>query len=127
MVSYGYKLDDSVKEKSLNPCCSGRWSRTDYENFSQQRWHCVLILVVVEDGLVLLKTSMMLGTSGTSLNPCCSGRWARTDLNFQEVLVIYCLNPYCSGRWYRTYYDTRRQCTARRVLILVVVEDGIVL
>ena len=69
----------------------------------------------------------MLGTSGTSLNPCCSGRWARTDLNFQEVLVIYCLNPYCSGRWYRTYYDTRRQCTARRVLILVVVEDGIVL
>ena len=36
---------------SLNPCCSGRWSRTffnrkEFSNLS------ILILVVVEDGLV---------------------------------------------------------------------------
>ena len=38
--------------KSLNPCCSGRWSRT----------------------LNLRQVSM--GAAG--LNPCCSGRWSRT-------------------------------------------------
>ena len=36
----------------LNPCCSGRWSRTSVE----------------------LTTRQM--TRG--LNPCCSGRWSRT-------------------------------------------------
>ena len=39
----------------LNPCCDGRWSRTliiyNYENY----YYFVLILVVMEDGLVLLQ------------------------------------------------------------------------
>ena len=37
----------------------------------------VLILVVVEDGLVLLFNMETTIISG--LNPCCSGRWSRTS------------------------------------------------
>ena len=42
-------------KRSLNPCCSGRWSRT------------------AETGA---RTVVM----NTGLNPCCSGRWSRTWL-----------------------------------------------
>ena len=38
----------------LNPCCSGRWSCTEYDTYDDDLKHCVLILVVVEDGLVHL-------------------------------------------------------------------------
>ena len=63
--------------RSLNPCCSGRWSRTTLTNYGNAKRFSVLILVVVEDGLVpLLKTLLILVS--TSLNPCCSGRWSRT-------------------------------------------------
>ena len=37
---------------SLNPCCSGRWSRTD-GSYDALDCSQVLILVVVDDGLVL--------------------------------------------------------------------------
>ena len=37
----------------LNPCCSGRWSRTDKDNSDLDKGIIVLILVVVDDGLVL--------------------------------------------------------------------------
>ena len=40
------------KDRRLNPCCSGRWSRTDATNQSTNIRLMVLILVVVEDGLV---------------------------------------------------------------------------
>ena len=36
----------------LNPCCSGRWSRTQFQLKSRVLQCLVLILVVVEDGLV---------------------------------------------------------------------------
>ena len=36
----------------LNPCCSGRWSRTHLLMFLRSGIVSVLILVVVEDGLV---------------------------------------------------------------------------
>ena len=36
----------------LNPCCSGRWSRTIQNKFYVEPFKIVLILVVVEDGLV---------------------------------------------------------------------------
>ena len=36
----------------LNPCCSGRWSRTFKTLKLWQHYQLVLILVVVEDGLV---------------------------------------------------------------------------
>ena len=41
-----------VQEIGLNPCCSGQWSRTDSSLHKVNSWHCVLILVVVEDSLV---------------------------------------------------------------------------
>ena len=37
---------------SLNPCCSGRWSRTNVDRNTGAIDYSVLILVVVEDGLV---------------------------------------------------------------------------
>ena len=44
---------NTTEMTSLNPCCSGRWSRTTLR--LEMYWNClwqVLILVVVEDGLV---------------------------------------------------------------------------
>ena len=38
---------------SLNPCCSGRWSRTNCPLIVRNEDAKVLILVVVDDGLVL--------------------------------------------------------------------------
>lgn len=53
------------------------------------RYLCVLILVVVEDGLVRTTAIVVLFHS-TSLNPYCNGRWSRTihegsqNFNFAE-------------------------------------------
>ena len=57
----------------LNPCCSGRWSRTinDYE-YPYNHIN-VLILVVVEDDLVQ-SIPERFRTMKNGLNPCCSGR-----------------------------------------------------
>ena len=35
----------------LNPCCSGQWSRTEIEDYNENLFD-VLILVVVDNGLV---------------------------------------------------------------------------
>ena len=61
----------------------------------------ILILVVVDDGLVLLN-KLVMTLSYVRLNPYCSGRWSRTDN------VFLCL-------W-----------SGHRVLILVVVDNGLV-
>ena len=45
--------DDVAFMASLNPCCSGRWSRTCVVMQIKNRLPNVLILVVVDDGLVL--------------------------------------------------------------------------
>ena len=42
----------TVRNISLNPYCSGRWSRTDSSQFFDFGTR-VLIVIVVEDGLVL--------------------------------------------------------------------------
>ena len=63
--------------QSLNPCCSGRWSRTVADVDPKFNPADVLILVVVEDGLVL--SHLWQVTSGKArLNPYCSGRQTRT-------------------------------------------------
>ena len=63
--------------------------------------------------------------SKSRLNPCCSGRWSRALRRCLFLAKSPCLNPCCSGRWSRTSVElTTRQMT--RVLILVVVEDGLV-
>ena len=46
-----------IRELSLNPCCSGRRSRTGSSEHLLWR-QTVLILVVVEDGLVQLYAKM---------------------------------------------------------------------
>ena len=47
---------------SLNPYCSGRWSRTICTSFDNCNRNIVLILIVVEDGLVLMKSLKLLIT-----------------------------------------------------------------
>ena len=42
----------ATEQPSLNPCCSGRWSRT-MRGIAASKAVVVLILVVVDDGLVL--------------------------------------------------------------------------
>ena len=83
----------------LNPCCSGRWSRTAEKRSAHSKGN-VLILIVVEDGLVLAfchKHAQVV----MSLNPCCSGRWSRTA-------------------------EKRSAHSKGNVLILVVMDDGLV-
>ena len=43
---------------SLNPCCNGRWSRTELNKIRKTAGLSVLILVVMEDGLVLTINKM---------------------------------------------------------------------
>ena len=45
-------VNEAIVE-GLNPCCSGRWSRTNGLNEETMTDIIVLILVVVDDGLVL--------------------------------------------------------------------------
>ena len=114
-----------LRVRSLNPCCSGRWSRTYWQQ-------CVRWL-------------------SFSLNPYCSGRWSRTQQGrwcnqdgFVLILIVvedglvlghtceecaeaYSLNPCCDGRWSRTYITCRRCWPWLWVLILIVVDNGLVL
>ena len=85
---------------SLNPYCSGRWSRTGEK-----------VTLTDEVG---------------SLNPYCSGRWSRTHAHLFKSRKYLCLNPYCSGRWSRTAVINRVELSVVDVLILIVVEDGLV-
>ena len=74
IASFLYPLEEAG---SLNPYCSGRWSRTNLY-------------------LALLRSKLC-------LNPYCSGRWSRTTSTMlQTISSLNCLNPYCSGRWSRT-------------------------
>ena len=85
------------RERSLNPCCNGRWSPTIYHHFV-----------------------MMLPRR---LNPCCNGRWSPTKLfstkeKLIEVLILVVMED---GLRQKTIMETRRDY----VLILVVMEDGL--
>ena len=71
---------------SLNPCCSGRWSRTVLFEKTKMTKLNVLILVVVEDGLVHDELHTY-ARSTACLNPCCSGRWSRTR-PYKTLLII---------------------------------------
>ena len=61
------------------------------------------------------------------LNPYCSGRWSRTLVCKRYMTTCQrSLNPYCSGRWSRTDYKFTKLSYLCKVLILIVVEDGLV-
>ena len=66
----------------------------------------VLILIVVDNGLVLIvKVSVLLLIKG--LNPYCSGQWSRTGKHTEKAQdEALSLNPYCSGQWSRTDWTT---------------------
>ena len=74
---------------SLNPYCNGRWSRTRTEHLLWCKVIGVLILIVMEDGLVLIRI-LVLSYQMVGLNPYCNGRWSRTHVliagNFASVL-----------------------------------------
>ena len=61
----------------LNPCCSGRWSRTWQSRDDCWKLCLVLILVVVDDGLVLQNVSAD-NVVEKVLILICNGRWSRT-------------------------------------------------
>ena len=86
----------------LNPYCSGQWSRTVIQQttFNKQQ----------------------------GLNPYCSGQWSRTQKGWRDLFLgAKSLNPYCSGQWSRTSYENDSDCKLIRVLILIVVDNGLVL
>ena len=62
--------------ESLNPYCSGQWSRT--------------------------MTAAQIEAALNSLNPYCSGQWSRTARSTASADITVGLNPYCSGQWSRT-------------------------
>ena len=103
----------------LNPCCSGIWSRTSviyWDNDTKQ----VLILVVVEYGLGLQNGKS--NQHHSSLNPCCSGIWSRTLYDYEKVrfgVLILVVVEYGLGqkKW--------KLLMLMIVLILVVVEYGL--
>ncbi len=86
--------------------------------------NCVLILVVMEDGLRLLRNVSgnvcpllilvvmedglrPLGSYNKSirfqaLNPCCNGRWSLTPSMSASSRSGTRLNPCCNGRWSQT-------------------------
>ena len=101
MVSYTISFTREFQPAgSLNPYCSGQWSRTHEE-----------------------------GTGGAptlaGLNPYCSGQWSRTYVSQMLTQISTGLNPYCSGQWSRTYIPLANDATVG-VLILIVVDNGLV-
>ena len=133
----------------LNPCCNGRWSRTNHSAMTAAQIEVlilvvmedglvhnvkanitavtlVLILVVMEDGLVQVE-AIGLANALASLNPCCNGRWSRTrPIVATRGVSQGSLNPCCNGRWSRTERENNMNKNII-VLILVVMEDGLVL
>ena len=87
MVSY--QLSQPVVKyglSCLNPYCSGQWSRTAFTYFFVV-FVCVLILIVVDNGLVLLIKISFIKAVLRSLNPYCSGQWSRTR-PYKTLLII---------------------------------------
>ena len=62
---------------SINPNCSGQWSRTF--SFAAS------------------------ANVGMSLNPYCSGQWSRTYRKSSEAKLEASLNPYCDVQWPLTW------------------------
>ena len=88
---------------SLNPYCSGRWSRTADQFFDFGTRNLVLILIVVEDGLVLMLDLKKTG-------------------ELKKVLILIVVEDGLVQ--VKTFWDGHKWVS---VLILIVVEDGLVL
>ena len=86
---------------SLNPYCSGRWSRTKELNKIRKDAGLVLILIVVEDGLVQLHLNTPISTLSVLILIVVEDGLVHGAADC-IILVSIGLNPYCSGRWSRT-------------------------
>ena len=86
----------------------------------------VLILVLVEDGLGATQSAAKAGDVLDRLNPCFSGGWSRSweGIFFQSPRSSS-LNPCFSGGWSRRGLHSTHSSLLGRVLILVLVEDGL--
>ena len=90
-----------METTSLNPYCSGQWSRTELKKAVKAVFD-VLILIVVDNGLVLTHHCMLiyLLVSVLILIVVDNGLVQRDG----RVVIRpdSGLNPYCSGQWSRT-------------------------
>ena len=87
----------------------------------------VLILVVMEEGLVPMILRYQPQSSQCRLNPCCNGRGSRTSLTLMltetlsRVLILVVMEEGLVLQW-----DLLVEDIATVVLILVVMEEGLV-
>ena len=85
---------------SLNPYCSGIWSRSIAQKCWKLMYQNVLILIVVEYGLGEVD-ELPNGLTSASLNPYCSGIWSRSRtlkrLMYQNLVLILIVVEYGLG------------------------------
>ncbi len=93
----------------------------------EQKRHLVevLILVLVEDGLGDHLQPFQSDGLCARLNPCFSGGWSRRKRTETLNSTMHRLNPCFSGGWSRRAKYQRQYESITRVLILVLVEDGL--
>ena len=90
------------KDNGLNPCSCGGWSQSIAQ---------VLQLV---DG------------ADIRLNPCSCGGWSQRVLTLGlPNCQLFCLNPCSCGGWSQRAILLNAKVELERVLILVLVEDGL--
>ena len=100
MVSYCCQHQVSPSKGCLNPYCSGQWPRTHASN-SLLSLHLVLILVVVDNGLVLVPSLCILVDSWVLILIVMDNGLIRILLQ-QYISSLSSLNPYCNGQWSHT-------------------------
>ena len=152
-MEYGLGQDLETKfhgktVKSLNPCCNGRWSRTDFRK-AMEDWLWVLILVVMEDDLwqpfsepssstsnvlilvvmeddlwPLIRKSMVICLKVLILVVMEYGLWQDCERQRVHTLRVLILVVMEYGLWHYEYNFNMASCCPG-VLILVVMEDGL--
>ena len=95
-------METTILSASLNPYCSGRWSRTFNSLSNFEKLSAVLILIVVEDGLVPVKHSAMSAVQLVLILIVVEDGLVHKAVKDNKKVVMKGLNPYCSGRWSRT-------------------------
>ena len=96
----GFFSNQAVQKRiCLNPCFSGGWSRRDPKSTLAPKLNC--------------------------LNPCFSGGWSRRYATCGDTTDMLCLNPCFSGGWSRRKDLMVGLNSNGKVLILVLVEDGL--
>ena len=92
-------IQDWLSQGSLNPCFNGRWSpRYHFKSFSEAE---------------------------ARLNPCFNGRWSPRSTKGHNWWVGDCLNPCFNGRWSPSRKEKNYELLKIKVLILVLMEDGL--